>query len=182
MGNLWKELYPRSRFLLGMSKMWSHRSMVTFHRADKHEVYISTCRNIYYNLALEDWIYNHVDFSAKQTVLLLWRNQPCVVIGRHQNPWAECKIKKCLTHGVDVARRRSGGGTVFHDLGNLNCTFFTHKNKYDRPLNLEILAEALRSTWNLDVTASDRDDLILDNQYKVCIKKMESNKISRMNE
>ena len=130
-------------------------------------VYISTCHNIFYNLALEEWIYNNVDFSDNRRLLILWRNKPCVVIGRHQNPWVECGIHDARMRGVEIARRQSGGGTVYHDLGNLNCTFFTSKKRYDRKENLELLAKTLRENWNLDISLSKRDDLILETKYKV---------------
>ncbi|ELU10806.1 hypothetical protein CAPTEDRAFT_35845, partial [Capitella teleta] len=129
----------------------------------------STCRNIYHNLALEDWIHAHHDFSDNQTLLLLWRNEPCVVIGRHQNPWAECDVRRCEEQKVEVARRKSGGGSVYHDLGNLNCSFFTNKRKYNRLMNLELIADALASTWGLDVTVSPRDDLLLNKEYKASL-------------
>ncbi|CAB0044769.1 unnamed protein product [Trichogramma brassicae] len=55
----------------------------------KKSVFISQSTDIYTNLALEDWFYRNYDFS-KHHILLLWKNDPCVVIGRHQNPWLEC--------------------------------------------------------------------------------------------
>ena len=129
-------------------------------------VYISTCQNIYHNLAFEDWIYTNGNFDNGE-LLFLWRNQPCVVVGRHQNVWAECHVLGALGEGVDIARRRSGGGTVYHDLGNLNCTFFTSRTNYNRKLNLELVARALRNGWKLSVNLSKRDDLMLDDKFKV---------------
>ena len=129
-------------------------------------MYISTCQNIYYNLALEDWLYKNGNFDNGE-LLLLWRNQPCIVIGRHQNVWAECHVLGALGRGVDIARRRSGGGTVYHDLGNLNCTFFTSRKNYNRKQNLEVVAQALHNRWRLNVRLSERDDLVLDDHFKV---------------
>ena len=65
-------------------------------------------------------------------IVLVWRNFPCIVIGRHQNPWSEVNLLDAAARGVAVARRRSGGGTVYHDLENLNVTFFTTRKAYDR--------------------------------------------------
>ena len=132
-----------------------------------HGVYILTTKNIYYNLALEDWLYKNGNFDNGE-LLLLWRNQPCIVIGRHQNVWAECNILDALRQGVDIARRRSGGGTVYHDLGNLNCTFFTSRKRYNRKHNLEVIAQALRDKWKLNLSVSKRDDMLLDDNFKVC--------------
>ena len=76
-------------------------------------VWILSNQNIFENLALEDWLYKYEDFQDKN-LLLLWRNKPCVVIGRHQNPWAELDVTKAMQSGIEVARRSSGGGTVRH--------------------------------------------------------------------
>lgn len=90
-------------------------------------VYQSQSDDVFTNLALEDWMYRHWSFDERR-VLLLWRNAPCVVVGRHQNPWAEADLTYLSRHGIRLARRHSGGGTVYHDLGNLNCTFFTTRS------------------------------------------------------
>ncbi|XP_022083547.1 lipoyltransferase 1, mitochondrial-like [Acanthaster planci] len=130
-------------------------------------VYESVSNDIFTNLAFEDWVYNNLDLS-QTNLLLLWRNDPCVVIGRHQNPWAECQLRQLWGSKVKLARRRSGGGTVYHDLGNLNCTFFTNRKHYLRKGNLELITNALKSRWpGLNVTVSCRDDILLDNFYKV---------------
>ncbi len=55
-----------------------------------------------------------------------------MVIGRHQNPWTEADVPFLRSSYIDLARRNSGGGTVYHDLGNINCTFFTTRPKYQR--------------------------------------------------
>lgn len=71
-------------------------------------VFISQSNDIFTNLALEDWIYKNNDFD-KHHILLLWRNNPCVVIGRHQNPWLEANLEYLEEKGIDIARRNSGG-------------------------------------------------------------------------
>ena len=88
----------------------------------------SVSNDVYQNLAVEDWIHDHVNLEGKP-VLFFWRNSPSVVIGRHQNPWQECNLNLMREKGVKLARRRSGGGTVYHDMGNINLTFFTTKKK-----------------------------------------------------
>ncbi|KAI3366186.1 hypothetical protein L3Q82_010019, partial [Scortum barcoo] len=130
-------------------------------------VLCSQSTDVYLNLALEDWIDANVDLQQR-SILLLWRNRPAVVIGRHQNPWTECDLPAMRRAGVPLARRRSGGGTVFHDLGNLNLTFFTSKKAYDRQRNLKVITEALRRIRpGLDVQATDRFDILLNGRFKI---------------
>lgn len=127
----------------------------------------SRSTDVFQNLALEDWIDANVDLQ-RRSVLLLWRNRPAVVIGRHQNPWAECDLAAMTRRGAPLARRRSGGGTVYHDLGNLNLTFFASKKAYDRRRNLKVVTEALRRLRpQLDVQATDRLDILLNGHYKI---------------
>ncbi|XP_077370402.1 lipoyl amidotransferase LIPT1, mitochondrial isoform X2 [Festucalex cinctus] len=93
---------------------------------------------------------------------------PAVVIGRHQNPWKECNLSLMRRTGISLARRRSGGGTVFHDLGNLNLTFFASKNGYDRQRNLKVITEAIgRLRPELEIEATERFDIFLKGHYKI---------------
>ncbi|XP_034035537.1 lipoyltransferase 1, mitochondrial isoform X1 [Thalassophryne amazonica] len=127
----------------------------------------SLSTDIHQNLALEDWIDTNVNLQ-QMSVLLLWKNQPAVVIGRHQNPWIECNLPAMRRSGILLARRRSGGGTVFHDLGNLNMTFFTSKKGYNRHRNLRVITDALGHLYpGLDVHATDRCDILLNGHYKI---------------
>ena len=103
-------------------------------------VFISQSSDVYSNLAFETWLYNKCTFDDRQ-LLFLWRNSPCVVIGRHQNPYKEANLSYLESARVPVVRRHSGGGTVYHDDGNLNCTFFTPRA---RSLSL-LLSHALVS-------------------------------------
>lgn len=129
-------------------------------------VFISQSSDIFTNLAFEDWLYRNFDFS-KHHLLLLWRNSPCVVIGRNQNPWLEANLDVLGCQGMDVARRNSGGGTVYHDRGNLNLTFFTPRSQYNRRNNLEIISRGLFREWGIQTTISPREDLVVRGNYKV---------------
>lgn len=126
-------------------------------------VYVSLSKNVYTNLALEDWLFENTNFNH-QNILLIWRNAPCVVIGTFQNPWLETD-PSALPHigeGIQLARRRSGGGTVYHDDGNLNLTFFSSRKDYKRKPNLEFVQKILKEKYELAIDVSSKYDLTLD--------------------
>lgn len=122
----------------------------------------SNLGSIYQNLALEEWLYRNFDFSESDTeILLLWRNRPAVVVGRHQNLWAEIQLEFCGQNQIDVSRRNSGGGTVFHDPQNLNLSFMSSRKRYNRKRNLEFLSRVLLEEFEIQTEISPREDLIL---------------------
>lgn len=129
----------------------------------KKSVFISQSHDIFTNLALEDWLYKNFDF-VNHHVLLLWANDPCVVIGRHQNPFTEANVSNLIDRGITLARRNSGGGAVYHDRGNLNCTFFTPRERYDRKYNLNIVTRALFREWAIKTEINNRDDIVIGNK------------------
>lgn len=116
----------------------------------------SAVTNPWFNLATEDWIFNTLD--PESHTLFLWRNSETVVIGRSQNPWVECKIDKMEADDVFLARRQSGGGAVFHDLGNTNFTFLSPKADYDQDANFTIIVNALKKL-GIDAEQSGRNDM-----------------------
>lgn len=111
------------------------------------------------NLATEDWLFRDMDPS--HNVLFLWRNSPTVVIGRYQNPWKECDLEAMEHDGVKLARRQSGGGAVFHDLGNTNFTFMSNRDSYSKDRNNSIIIAAL-ARLGIRAEASGRNDLLAD--------------------
>lgn len=126
----------------------------------KKSVFISQSYDIFTNLAIEDWIYRNYDLSNHH-ILMLWVNNPCVVVGRHQNPFSESNVSALKSAGIELARRNSGGGTVFHDRNNLNCTFFTPRNRYDRKYNLNLISRGIYREYGIDTEISERDDILL---------------------
>lgn len=125
----------------------------------KVRVMISETFDPWFNLATEDFIFRDMDPNVK--TLFLWRNDKTVVIGRFQNPWSECNTQKMQENGIKLARRQSGGGAVFHDLGNTNFTFLSSKETFDKAANNKIITNAL-SFYGLTATPSGRNDILVE--------------------
>ena len=119
---------------------------------------ISDSYDPWFNLAVEECIFRQM--SPTQRVLFLWRNNDTVVIGRAQNPWKECNTRRMSEDGVKLARRSSGGGAVFHDLGNTCFTFMAGKPEYDKSISTGIILDALHCL-GLTAGASGRNDLVV---------------------
>jgi len=124
----------------------------------KLRVLVSATYNPWFNIATEDWIFREMDPSYQ--TLYLWQNEKTVVIGRSQNPWSECNLKKMEDDGVYLARRASGGGAVFHDLGNICFTFLSPKQGYDRAANGAIMIAALKR-FGITAELSGRNDIVV---------------------
>lgn len=135
--------------------------------ATNHLVFVSHSDDIFINLAFEDWLYENEDLTNK-SILLMWKNKPTVVIGRHQNPYLECNVWKLFNDNVNLARRKSGGGAVYHDEGNLNCSFLKDRSFYKRHSNLDLVVRAIKANWDIDLDINTREDILLDGFYKVC--------------
>lgn len=119
----------------------------------------SNSNNPWYNLALEEYLLNTI--NPDEFILYLWQNNNTVVIGRNQNAWKECNYKKLENDGGKLARRLSGGGAVYHDLGNLNFTFIMHKNNYNMEKQLIVLKNSLKY-FNINTEFSGRNDMLID--------------------
>lgn len=122
----------------------------------KLQVIISDQYNPYLNLAVETYLTDHQEGGI--VTLFLWKNQRTVVIGRNQNPFSECDVKRLNEEGGHLMRRRTGGGAVYHDLGNLNFSFIADKNDYDVRRQLSVIQEAMK-TYGLKAEISGRNDL-----------------------
>ena len=111
------------------------------------------------NLAMEQHLLETVKGGC--CLLYLWQNENTVVIGKNQNPWAECRTSLLEEEGGHLARRLSGGGAVFHDLGNLNFTFLVPTGDYDLQKQQRVLLEACQS-FGIPAELSGRNDLTAD--------------------
>jgi lipoate-protein ligase A len=122
----------------------------------KLQVIVSDQYNPYLNLAVETWLTDHQEEGV--VTMYLWKNQQTVVIGLNQNPFSECDVKRLNEEGGHLMRRRTGGGAVYHDLGNLNFSFIADKQDYDVRRQQSVIQEALK-TFGLEAEISGRNDL-----------------------
>lgn len=83
-------------------------------------IYFSQQTLASYNLALEEYLYQNFEDFAAERIILLYVNEPCFVLGKNQNAYQEIDWLRAEKNNLPIYRRISGGGTVFHDLGNLN--------------------------------------------------------------
>ncbi|WP_106768785.1 lipoate--protein ligase [Paenibacillus faecalis] len=121
-----------------------------------NKIVISQENDPYFNLALEEELLRNA--QPDEVTLYLWQNEKTVVIGRNQNPYIECDIEQIKQNGGHIARRISGGGAVYHDLGNLNFTFVCKKSQEDLTKQIAVLQKAVER-FGLQVERSGRNDL-----------------------
>ena len=111
------------------------------------------------NLAAEAFLTESA--GPGEMILFLWRNEKTVVIGRNQNAWKECRIEALNRDGGTLVRRLSGGGAVYHDLGNLNVSFCVRRADEDIAGQTQVMLNALRHL-GVQATQSGRNDLETD--------------------
>lgn len=123
----------------------------------------------YYNLALEEWLLKSGD--APDALVWLWQNRSAVIVGRHQNATEEVNLALTEARGIDVVRRISGGGAVYHDFGNVNFTFTAPFRGQAEDLFRQFTAPVIAALRSFSVPAefSGRNDIV------VCGKKVSGN-------
>ena len=122
----------------------------------KLQVIISPQYGPFLNRSVEQYLTEHQEEGG--VTMYLWKNQQTVVIGYNQNPYSECNVKLLLDEGGYLMRRGTGGGAVYHDLGNINFSFIADKKNYDVRKQLSVIQEALH-TYGLETEISGRNDL-----------------------
>jgi lipoate-protein ligase A len=108
---------------------------------------------------MEEYLLKQV--KEDEVILYLWQNERTVVIGKNQNPWKECKLAELEEDGGSLVRRLSGGGAVFHDLGNLNFTFLATKDNYNVERQLEVILKAVNQL-GIPAEKSGRNDITVE--------------------
>lgn len=148
-------------------------------QTSKTQIYVSRSLDPYLNLAIEHFLLQKSPPHSR--VLFLYVDRPCVVIGRNQNPWLETNLKLLgqrraagkydavskeyvRSHwweSVQLVRRRSGGGTVFHDEGNVNYSVICPTADFTRDKHAEMVTEAIREITPR-ARVNERHDIVLD--------------------
>lgn len=133
----------------------------------------SKSTDVFRNLAVEEWLLDHAhrlqegcvhgettpggadaacpgaQRASRQKgafpVLFLYVNDPCVVIGKNQNPWRECRLSLMEKESVPLARRISGGGAVYHDTGNLNVSVMVPRTEYVEQKQYDLIFQVLKA-------------------------------------
>lgn len=129
---------------------------------NKSQIYISRTDDPYVNLSIEHYLLQRT--PADSTILFVYINRPCVVIGRNQNPWVEANLGMIRNSGLkaDLVRRRSGGGTVFHDKGNVNYSVICPTPEFDRDKHAQMVVRALKKLHLDKVRVNERHDIVYD--------------------
>ncbi len=126
----------------------------------RYRAYFINSFDPWFNLAVENWKFRTV--SDDEITLLLWVNSPCVVLGRFQNPLIECDLDFMKKKSISLVRRQSGGGTVYHDSGNLNFSFISRKKNFNQKFNNSCLLQTLEKLGIKDVTVNERNSLYVE--------------------
>lgn len=121
----------------------------------KLQFIVSDQTNPYWNIAVENYLVEHADC----VVLYLWKNRRTVVIGQNQNPFSEVNVDALEADGGYLMRRRTGGGAVYHDDGNLNFSFVAPKALYDQQRQFRVIQHAVES-FGLHTELSGRNDIL----------------------
>lgn len=122
---------------------------------------VSQQTNPYYNLALEQCLFECID--ADSAILYLWQNDNTIVIGKNQDIYTECKVEEFLNQNGLIARRKSGGGAVYHDLGNLNFSIIS-KNALRQDIQYQNLIVKMVQRLGIIAKYNGKNDITIGNK------------------
>lgn len=137
----------------------------------RHQIYQSLSSDPYVNLSIEHFLLENA--PSDSIILFLYINRPCVVIGRNQNPWLETNLQALRNDrmsdignangqdGVLYVRRRSGGGAVFHDEGNLNYSVISPRKTFTRDKHAEMVVRSLHRIGATSTRVNGRHDIVM---------------------
>lgn len=141
----------------------------------KLQFVVSTQTNPYLNIAVENYLVGQP--SAQTVTMYLWRNRRTVVIGQNQNPYSECDVAALEADGGYLMRRRTGGGAVYHDDGNINFSFVAPPDLYDQRRQFTVIQHAVES-FGLHTSLSGRNDIMVEDG-EGALRKFSGNAFSR---
>ncbi|MGE5678308.1 MAG: lipoate--protein ligase [Pseudomonadota bacterium] len=124
---------------------------------NKYKIYLSESLDPRFNLSVEELLMNCSE--PDEVLLFLWQNENTIVIGRNQNPFKECDVKRLKADDVRLIRRLSGGGAVYHDLGNLNFSFIASDKNHDIEQNMKIVLNSI-AQFGIQGHFTGRNDLM----------------------
>ncbi|MBQ2817265.1 MAG: lipoate--protein ligase [Clostridia bacterium] len=117
---------------------------------------LSRSHDPYLNLAIEDALFR--SYTGVEPVLYLWVNAPSVIIGQNQNVWKECRLEAMKRDNVNLVRRQSGGGAVYHDIGNLLFSFIMPDKEAAEEFSYGVVLDSL-TALGINALRSGRNDL-----------------------
>ena len=123
----------------------------------KLQFIVSDQTNPYWNIAVENYLLSLPETEV--VTLYLWKNRRTVVIGQNQNPFSECNVEALEADGGYLMRRRTGGGAVYHDDGNINFSFVVPKSYYDQARQFSVIQRAV-AAFGIASELSGRNDIL----------------------
>jgi lipoate-protein ligase A len=123
----------------------------------KLQFIVSDQTNPYWNIAVENYLLSLPE--TERITLYLWKNHRTVVIGQNQNPFSECNVEALEADGGYLMRRKTGGGAVYHDDGNINFSFVVPKAMYDQTRQFRVIQRAVAS-FGIEAELSGRNDIL----------------------
>ena len=154
-------LRARYSFRTPQTRRYSNFVQAVTNPSTKSQIYISRSLDPYLNLSIEHYLLQKT--PADSTILFLYKNDKSVIIGRNQNPWVETHIPSLkLAYDTLLVRRRSGGGTVFHDRGNVNYSVICPTPDFNRDKHAEMVVRALHKLGVDRARVNERHDIVMD--------------------